>query len=81
MTDAMTEAKTDAKKPHPYDLFVNEKKVPQWIANFDAEERREQYFEDVNEGKLVLKLITGIACIGLVLGIVVLSYMYFVGTP
>jgi hypothetical protein len=72
---------TDAKKPHPYDLFVNEKKAPKWIANFDVEERRQQYSDDVAEGKQVLKLITGIACIGLVLGLIVLSYMIFVGTP
>ena len=72
---------TDAKQPHPYDKYVNETKAPLWVATFDAEERREQYADDVTEGTQVLKLITGIACIRLVLGIIVLSYMYWIGTP
>lgn len=73
----MTDAKTDAAKPHPYDLFVNEKKAPKWVANFDVEDRREQYAEDVAEGRTLIRLLVGIACIGLVLGIVVMSYMFF----
>lgn len=76
----MTEVKSEPVKPHPYDLFVNEKKAPQWVANFDVEDRREQYAEDVSEGRTLIRLLVGIACIGLILGIVVMSYMFFGAT-
>ena len=73
---------TDAKTPQldPCDQFVNESKAPLWVSTFDAEERREQYADDLTEGKQLIKLITGIACIGLVLGILVFSYMFWIGT-
>jgi hypothetical protein len=72
---------TERPEPHPYDIYVNEAKAPKWIASFDAEERRQQYAEDVMEGKTVVKMLTGIALIGLLLGVIVLSYTMWIGTP